>query len=156
MLDRPVKTPCIGVCSTGIGDTVCRGCKRFSHEVIDWNSYTLVQKRIIDQRLCEFLSQCVSNKLQVRDKSLLQWQLQVQNVRYMEHHDEYCWVFSLLKAGAGQIDNSLEFGFEVDLRYREMPLGELREQIDAEFLILSQAHYDRYIAMPDFFYGITE
>jgi predicted Fe-S protein YdhL (DUF1289 family) len=134
MLDRPVKTPCIGVCSTGIGDTVCRGCKRFSHEVIDWNSYTLVQKRIIDQRLCEFLSQCVSNKLQVRDKSLLQWQLQVQNVRYMEHHDEYCWVFSLLKAGAGQIDNSLEFGFEVDLRYREMPLGELREQIDAEFL----------------------
>jgi predicted Fe-S protein YdhL (DUF1289 family) len=151
MLDRPVKTPCIGVCSTGIGDTVCRGCKRFSHEVIDWNSYTLVQKRIIDQRLCEFLSQCVSNKLQVRDKSLLQWQLQVQNVRYMEHHDEYCWVFSLLKAGAGQIDNSIEFGFEVDLRYREMPLGELREQIDAEFLILSQAHYDRYIAMPDFF-----
>ena len=156
MLDRPVKTPCIGVCSTGIGDTVCRGCKRFSHEVIDWNSYTLLQKRIIDQRLCEFLSQCVSNKLQVRDKSLLQWQLQVQNVRYMEHHDEYCWVFSLLKAGAGQIDNSIEFGFEVDLRYREMPLGELREQIDAEFLILSQAHYDRYIAMPDFFNGITE
>ena len=65
---------------------------------------------------------------------------------YMEHHDEYCWVYSLLKAGAGQIDNSHEFGFEVDLRYREMPLGELREQIDAEFLILSQAHYDRYIA----------
>ncbi|HMW48455.1 MAG TPA: DUF1289 domain-containing protein, partial [Cellvibrionaceae bacterium] len=23
-----VRTPCIGVCSTGIGDVVCRGCKR--------------------------------------------------------------------------------------------------------------------------------
>ena len=40
-------------------------------------------------------------------------------------HDEYCWVFSLLKAGAGQIDNALDYGFEVDLRYRDMPLTEL-------------------------------
>ena len=156
MFDRPVKTPCIGVCSTGIGDTVCRGCKRFTHEVIDWNAYTLEQKHIVDQRLAGFLSQCVSNRLQVTDKALLKWQLQVQNVRHMEHHDEYCWIFSLLKAGAGQIDSTSEFGFEVDLRYRELPLAQLREQIDAEFLILSQAHYDRYIAMPDFFSGSNE
>ena len=47
MLDRPVKTPCIGVCSTGIGDAVCRGCKRFSHEVIHWNSYSQDHKRAI-------------------------------------------------------------------------------------------------------------
>lgn len=156
MFDRPVKTPCIGVCSTGIGDTVCRGCKRFTHEVIDWNAYTLEQKHIVDQRLAGFLSQCVSNRLQVTDKALLKWQLQVQNVRHMEHHDEYCWIFSLLKAGAGQIDSTSEFGFEVDLRYRELPLAQLREQIDAEFLILSQAHYDRYIAMPDLFSGSNE
>ena len=153
MLDLSVKTPCIGVCSTGIGDAVCRGCKRFSHEVIHWNSYSPEQKRIIDQRLAGFLSQCVSNKLQVIDKALLKWQLQVQNLRYVEHHDEYCWVFSLLKAGAGQIEDSRDFGFEVDLPYRQLSLAEVREQIDAEFLILSQAHYDRYIAMPDLFSG---
>jgi predicted Fe-S protein YdhL (DUF1289 family) len=151
MLDRPVKTPCIGVCSTGIGDSVCRGCKRFSHEVIDWNSYTQEQKRIIDQRLSGFLSQCVSNKLQVIDKALLQWQLEVQNIRHMAHHDEYCWVFSLLKAGAGQIESSRDYGFEVDISYRNMSLGALAKQIDAEFLMLSQAHYDRYIATPDLF-----
>ena len=153
MLDLSVKTPCIGVCSTGIGDAVCRGCKRFSHEVIHWNSYSPEQKRIIDQRLAGFLSQCVSNKLQVIDKVLLKWQLQVQNVRYVEHHDEYCWVFSLLKAGAGQIEDSRDFGFEVDLPFRQLSLAEVREQIDAEFLVLSQAHYDRYIAMPDLFSG---
>ena len=151
MLDRPVKTPCIGVCSTGIGDSVCRGCKRFCHEVIDWNSYSEEQKRIIDSRLAGFLSQCVSNKLRVTDRALLQWQLQVQQVRHMAHHDEYCWVFSLLKAGAGQIDNTADFGFEVDLRYRDLPLAELRDNIDQEFLILSQAHYDRYMLLPDLF-----
>ncbi len=151
MLERTVKTPCIGVCSTGIGDSVCRGCKRFSHEVIDWNGYTIAQKRAIDSRLSGFLSQCVSNKLQVLDAALLKWQLGVQQVRYVAHHDEYCWVFSLLKAGAGQIGNTREYGFEVDLRYRGLPLVELREQIDREFYILSEAHYERYMLTPDLF-----
>lgn len=130
---------------------MCRGCKRFCHEVIDWNSYTQEQKRAIDSRLSGFLSQCVSNKLQVTDKALLQWQLDVQQVRYTAHHDEYCWVFSLLKAGAGQIDNSEDYGFEVDLRYRELPLVELRDRIDAEYYILSEAHYERYMMTPDLF-----
>jgi hypothetical protein len=72
------------------------------------------------------------------------------------HHDEYCWVFSLIKAGASQIDNSADYGFEVDLEYRELPLGELRELIDREFFILSEAHYDRYILAPDLFAGQAE
>lgn len=151
MLDAPVKTPCIGVCSTGIGDSVCRGCKRFSHEVIHWNSYTAQQKLAIDTRLSGFLSQCVSNKLSVMDRDLLLWQLQVQQIRFNERHDEYCWVFSLLKAGAGQIDNTADFGFAVDLRYRELPLSQLRDLIDREFYILSEAHYERYMMTPDMF-----
>jgi len=151
MLDRPIKTPCIGVCSTGIGDSVCRGCKRFSHEVIDWNSYSEVQKQVVDGRLSGFLSQCVSNKLRVHDTALLKWQLEVQKIRFVEHHDEYCWVFSLLKAGAGQIANTDDYGFEVDLRYRQTPLVELREVIDQEFYILSEAHYERYMLSPDLF-----
>ncbi|MGB1141122.1 MAG: DUF1289 domain-containing protein [Halioglobus sp.] len=156
MLDAPVKTPCIGVCSTGIGDSVCRGCKRFSHEVIHWNSYTPQQKRVIDQRLSGFLSQCVSNKLMVLDKALLHWQLQVQQVRFNDQHDEYCWVFSLLKAGAGQIEKPDEFGFEVDLRFRDLPLVELRDIIDREFYILSEAHYERYMMTPDMFGNARE
>ncbi|MCB1708704.1 MAG: DUF1289 domain-containing protein, partial [Halioglobus sp.] len=115
MLKPPVKTPCIGVCSTGIGDSVCRGCKRFAHEVIDWNSYTPEQKDIVDRRLGDFLSRCVSNKLRVTDRALLQWQLQVQQLSYAAHHDEYCWVYSLIKAGASQIDCPADYGFEVDL-----------------------------------------
>jgi predicted Fe-S protein YdhL (DUF1289 family) len=151
MLDNRVKTPCIGVCSTGIGDSVCRGCKRFSHEVIHWNSYTHEQKQVIDRRLSGFLSQCVSNRLRVTDRELLSWQLQVQQVRHVAHHDEYCWVFSLLKAGAGQIDDPLAYGFEVDLRYRNVPLTVLREEIDQEFYVLSDAHYERYMRTPDLF-----
>ena len=75
MLHSPVKTPCIGVCSTGIGDSVCRGCKRFSHEVIDWNSYSQEQKRIYRSRgfdRAEFMDD--SSRLAQVDAS---WFLQV-------------------------------------------------------------------------------
>ncbi len=151
VLDRPVKTPCVGVCSTGVGDAVCRGCKRFSHEVIHWNGYTLEQKRIIDRRLSGFLSQCVSNKLQVTDRALLEWQLRVQQIRYNRDHDEYCWVYTLIRAGASQIVATRDYGFEVDLRWRDLSLKALWETIDGEFYILSQAHYERYIQAPDLF-----
>lgn len=153
MQQPPIKTPCIGVCSTGIGDSVCRGCKRFSHEVINWNGYSAEQKKAVDGRLSDFLSQCVRNKLTVTDKALLKWQMEVQQIRYVEQHDEYCWVFSLLKAGAGQISSPQDYGFEVELCYRQIPLSELREQIDYEFYILSEAHYERYMMSPDLFRG---
>ena len=147
-----IKTPCIGVCSTGIGDSVCRGCKRFAHEVIDWNGYTQEQKRIVDERLAQFLAQCVRNRIRITDEALLAWQLRTQHVRHNPDHDPHCWVFALLKAGAGQITDPAAFGFEVDLRYRALSLLELREQIDAEFYALSSAHYERYFLMPDLFF----
>lgn len=153
MLKPVVKTPCIGVCSTGIGDAVCRGCKRFSHEVIHWNGYTHEQKRAIDGRLADFLSRCVSNKLMVVDQALLRWQLQVQQVRHNADHDEYCQLFSLLKAGAGQITRTEDFGFTVNAEYRDLSLPQLRDLIDQELYILSEAHYDRYMRTPDLFGG---
>jgi len=52
-------SPCAGKCSTVFGDQVCRGCRRFSYEVIEWNRYTDEQKRLIWQRLDEQLDRIV-------------------------------------------------------------------------------------------------
>ena len=52
MPDKLLKrTPCIGVCSTSYGDHICRGCKRFSHEVTGWIKYSDTEKSIINKRL---------------------------------------------------------------------------------------------------------
>ena len=146
---NPIRTPCVGVCSTGIGDAVCRGCKRFAHEVIDWNGYSQAQKQAIDARLDRFLALCVANKLRIVDQNLLDWQLSVQKIRHQPHHDPYCHLFALLKAGATQISQPEQYGFEVLPSCRDMTLVALRDQIDEEFWILSSAHYDRYIATGD-------
>lgn len=146
-----VRTPCIGVCSTGIGDTVCRGCKRFQHEVIDWNAYSEAEKRIVDARLADFLSQSVANHLQVVDIDLLRWQLEVQQIRFNASHDQYCWLFSLLKAGASQIQDTEKFGFIRQPDFATEELVVIRDRIDQAFWVLSTAHYERYIATPDLF-----
>lgn len=149
---RPrVRTPCIGVCSTGIGDSVCRGCKRFAHEVINWNGYTEDEKRIVDQRLADFLSTCMRNRFVVTDAALLDWQLQVQQIRYNPSHDAYGRLFSLLKAGASQIQSPEKYGFSIHLNWRDQTLLSLREEVDREFWALSVAHFERYLATPDMF-----
>lgn len=148
-----VRTPCIGVCSTGIGDSVCRGCKRFSHEVIHWNGYSEAEKRIVDARLAEFLALCMRNRFEVIDAGLLRWQLEVQQVRHNPDHDDYCCLFALLKAGAGQIKDPTKFGFRARVPLADTSLLALREQVDREFYELSVAHYERYLATPDMFPG---
>ncbi|ESK37713.1 hypothetical protein P256_02146 [Acinetobacter nectaris CIP 110549] len=51
----PALTPCAGRCSTVFGDHVCRGCRRFNHEVIKWNNYTAKQQLAVWKRLDEQL-----------------------------------------------------------------------------------------------------
>lgn len=45
------RTPCVGICSTTYGDLVCRGCKRFAHEIDQWNGYADDQRGLVWQRL---------------------------------------------------------------------------------------------------------
>jgi hypothetical protein len=105
----------------------------------------------VDKRLSGFLSQACSHKCTVIDQDLLQWQLDTQLVRYNEEHDEYCWLFQLLKAGASQIREPNKYGFRVHPAWSDLSLVALRDKIDEDFWILSTAHYDRYLATPDMF-----
>lgn len=143
---KPVKTPCIGVCSTGIGDLVCRGCKRFSHEVIDWNAYDHEQRWLVVKRLEMFLAQVVRNHVEITDPDLLHQQLTLQGVRFNPDQDPHCWVFALLRAGARQIQNLQHFGVRLSAPDDAASLVEVRDRIDREYYELSCAHYDRYIA----------
>ncbi len=143
---KPVKTPCIGVCSTGIGDSVCRGCKRFAHEVIDWNAYTHEQKLLISQRLETFLAQIVQNIIHIYDEKLLLAQIKHQQIQFKPEQNPYCWVFDLLRAGASQIRNLSDYGLALQPGWLDVPLSTIRDNIDKDFYALSCAHYDRYIS----------
>jgi len=142
---KRVKTPCIGVCSTGIGDSVCRGCKRFAHEVIDWNAYDQRERLLIVQRLETFLVQVVQLRIEILDEAQLLRQIQHQQIRFNRDQDPHCWVFQLLRAGASQIPDPALFGLRVKPEWQGTPLTEVRDQIDRDYYELSCAHYERFI-----------
>ncbi|MGL6070809.1 DUF1289 domain-containing protein [Craterilacuibacter sp.] len=46
-------SPCVALCSTALGDNVCRGCARSYTEVACWSAYTHEEKAAVWQALPE-------------------------------------------------------------------------------------------------------
>ena len=44
-------SPCVGICSTSLGDEVCIGCGRSFDEVRLWNTMTDAEKIAVNKRL---------------------------------------------------------------------------------------------------------
>lgn len=146
MSSQRIKTPCIGLCSTVYGDLVCRGCKRFHHEVVNWNLYGEEEKRAVWKRLEVLLVQVMVAKLEVFDAPRLRAQLEQRQIRFVPEQSPYCWAYQLIARGSRLIQNLDAYGVALLPEFRERPLPELRDAIDREFFLLSEAHYDRYIA----------
>ena len=146
MPNQTIKTPCIGLCSTVYGDLVCRGCKRFHHEVIHWNGYNDAEKQAVWLRLEQLLVQVMAGKVEVFDAHALRAQMLARQIRFAPHQSEYCWAYQLIARGARVINQLQAYGMVLLPEFRDWALPELRDAIDREFFILSEAHYQRYIA----------
>lgn len=142
---RPPRTPCIGICSTSIGDDVCRGCKRFAQEVIDWNSYSNDERQAVLDRLDQLMVQTVAGKFELLDEQVLKDQIRYQQIRCNFDKSPFCWIFELLRQGAGQIEDIGQFGIRLKAEWQTVPLPELKNRIDREFYELSCGYYERYI-----------
>ncbi|QGZ31521.1 DUF1289 domain-containing protein [Stutzerimonas stutzeri] len=146
MSNQRIKTPCVGLCSTVYGDLVCRGCKRFHHEVVSWNAYDEEGKRSVWRRLELLLAQVMAAKLEVFDAQLLRRQLESRQIRFVVEQSPYCWAYQLIARGARVIQQLDAYGVALLPEFRDWSLSELRDAIDREFFLLSEAHYHRYIA----------
>ena len=147
-MERKVKTPCVGVCSTVFGDQVCRGCKRFHHEVIEWNGYTDIQKETVWNRLESLKVLIMKSKIFIENQVLLQSKLDSLKISYYDKVDPYCWVFDLIKQASQSINDLSEFGLK-PLFEPDVELVELKRLIEEELFTLSDDHYQRYFALED-------
>lgn len=152
MPTQRIKTPCVGLCSTVYGDLVCRGCKRFHHEVISWNSYDEASKSAVLQRLEVLLVQVMQGKVAVFDPVRLRQQLEQRAIRFAPQQSPYCWAYLLIVRGARVISQLDAYGLVLLPEFRDWALPDVRDAIDREFFLLSEAHYERYIA-PQFLRG---
>ena len=149
-MSNSVKTPCVGICSTVFGDEVCRGCKRFQHEIIQWNGYDDVAKRSVLNRLELLKVQIMESKIRITDESLLKAQLLEFKIKFEEDNNSLCWVFDLLRSGSQSIVSPTDFGFE--LKDNSVSnLSELKKVMEEELFKLSEAHYQRYFKTEKYF-----
>jgi predicted Fe-S protein YdhL (DUF1289 family) len=61
----------VGICSTTYGDLVCRGCKRFAHEIVQWNGFEDEQRQLVWDRLRKLCEGAVLSHLSISDEVLL-------------------------------------------------------------------------------------
>ncbi|MGI9251605.1 MAG: DUF1289 domain-containing protein [Pseudohongiellaceae bacterium] len=142
------KTPCIGICSTtSVGDAVCRGCKRYAVEVINWHSYDDIAKRAVLSRIEQMIVQILEDKLRIFSLPNLQHGLNQFNIPFDPALSPYCWLHNLLKKAHQHIESLEEYGVYLRPDYADHNVNELCELIDTELMLLSDAHYERYIAL---------
>lgn len=137
-----VPTPCAGICSTTFGDTVCRGCRRYLHEVIDWNRYTDDQKKLVWQRLDALPAQILPHYFRIEDPALLAKHLSAYRIPHRPASGPWVQLLALLKSTARQAKNLETFGV-VRLDQRPIDLARLRDDINNDLQTLAQACYDK-------------
>jgi len=142
---KPVRTPCIGICSTtSLGDRICRGCKRFAFEVIHWNSYTDDQKRAVQARINQFTSQLMADKFQIHSIQKLVDVLQDLRVFYDPDLSPYFWLHQLLQKHSHRLASLEEAGVSLQPAYRGRDVRDVLLLINDQLHVLSEAHYERY------------
>lgn len=140
------RTPCAGRCSTTYGDWVCRGCKRFAHEIVAWNRYDDRAKDAVWQRLLMLRDQVVAGRVEVVDRTLLEAQLQRHRIVFAAADSDASRVWLLLHRGARHMGSLAPYGLRALVPFDTLSPLALRDLIDSDYQRLSEAHYERYFA----------
>ncbi|MDA7786674.1 DUF1289 domain-containing protein [Gammaproteobacteria bacterium] len=134
-------TPCLGICSTTYGDDVCKGCKRFVHEVISWNKYSSHEKELVNSRLEEFKVLILKERFAIEDSEIFKLKLNENAINFNNALDPLTWIFDLLRAAGSQNLDLSQFGIKVLINYDPK---KIKDEINDELLELSEAHHQRY------------
>ena len=145
MVNR-TRTPCVGICSTTYGDDVCRGCKRFSFEVINWNAFNPEERESVWKRLEKLKSQIMASRLKVFDPIKLEESIKHFQLKIKDDLNDLSKAFELIKQVSESFSNLDEFG--IDIFEKNKSLTTLKEEIENELYTLSKAHYEKYFIEP--------
>jgi uncharacterized protein len=137
------RTPCVGICSTTYGDLVCRGCKRFAHEIVQWNGYEAHQQKLIWSRLQSLRDEVVEHTLSVIDEAAYANQIQAPHLQSLTAIEQrYELVRHLAIQNAPLSAAGLQASTATDDALATL------QSIDSEIYRRSLAHYERNYKIP--------
>ena len=134
-------TPCLGICTTTFGDEVCKGCKRFAHEIISWPKYSENEREIINGRLEQFKIKILQNRFKIFDSELLASKLEEKAINFNHSLEPLTWIFDLFRAAGSQEFELKNYGIQSLISFDPKII---KDEINTELLELSEAHHQRY------------
>ena len=134
-------TPCLGICTTTFGDEVCKGCKRFAHEIISWPKYSENEREIINGRLEQFKIKILQNRFKIFDSELLATKLEEKAINFNHSLEPLTWIFDLFRAAGSQEFELKNYGIQSLISFDPKII---KDEINTELLELSEAHHQRY------------
>ena len=140
------RTPCVGICSTTYGDDVCRGCKRFIHEVINWNSFNPEEKESVWKRLEKLKTLIMQSKISIINETLMEEKIEELQLKINSDLNSLSKAFEIVKLTSKSFDDLNEFGIKIV--NKDVSLTDLKEEIEKELYDLSMAHFNRYFVEP--------
>ena len=141
MLKNRSTTPCLGICSTTYGDDVCKVCKRFVHEIINWPKYSMDERAVINDRLEKFKIIILKDRFKIQDRDLFSFKLKENAINYNNSLDPLTWIFDLFRASGSQELDLAQFGIS---QLQNFNPKTIKDELNKELLELSEAHHQRY------------
>ena len=112
-MTKRTRTPCVGICSTTYGDEVCRGCKRFSFEVINWNAFNPEEREAVWKRLEKLKSQIMSSRLEVLDSDKLSQGIKEFRLKVKDDLNDLSKAFEIIKQASESFQSLDDFGINL-------------------------------------------
>ncbi|NHB58346.1 DUF1289 domain-containing protein [Acinetobacter sp. 194] len=134
----PSLTPCAGRCSTVFGDAVCRGCRRFNHEVIQWNTYSAEQRQTIWKRLDAQLDQILVPMLPYADIRHVEGFIESKRIRVFEDASKGRKLYHALKI----CEKNKNLATESGLGIQAQQVKPIWTEFERRVLALANASYE--------------
>ena len=141
----------MGICSTTYGDLVCRGCKRFAHEIISWNGYDAEQKKRVWERLNTLREQVLFQTIRVSNETAFHSYVEENAIAEIGLPKDAGFVYQILGHLVAQDADLSRAGLARLNVKRDVPGGEAADHtalatiksVDSEIFNRSTAHYER-------------
>ncbi|RCV89414.1 DUF1289 domain-containing protein [Billgrantia montanilacus] len=105
-----ITSPCVGLCSTTLGDPVCRGCQRGDNEILDWFGLSGDEREARMAELDALRDAVAGRFLRVVDPELLEAQLQRHGIRFRPEQPALSRAVELLRVGRTRIQALPRYG----------------------------------------------
>ncbi|WP_287124663.1 DUF1289 domain-containing protein [Chromohalobacter sp.] len=105
-----IQSPCVGLCSTTVGDRVCRGCQRTDEEIRDWFALDADSRTQRMLALDTLRARVASRFLHVDDPACLEAQLVRHRIRFRADQPALSRAVELLRVGRTRMRDLSRYG----------------------------------------------